>query len=126
MEQTLPDLGSYSISALLGMGADARTFQPWFKFAALSKLLTLRVKGLVFMTLSRDDTFRFSEETNVMEVECERRRMNADELRCYGFQVGAPQSMPELAVVKVHGDLNITILCDSYEVSLEPLSRQYP
>jgi hypothetical protein len=126
MTQSLPDLASCSISALLDMGVEAKTFRPWFKFAALTQLLTLRVVGLVFMSFSRDYTFQFSEDTNVFEVECERRRMTAEELQMYGFQVESHQSVPEMTVMKVHGDLNITVICDSIEVSFEPLNQQYP
>ena len=126
MTQELPDLRDYSISALLGMGVDERTFCPWFKFAALSQLLTLRVVGLVHMSCSQAWEYRFSDDSNVMEISNVRSRLTPEDLSGYAWNEPSPQSMPELVVIKVEGDLNLTVICDSFEVALEPLSRQYP
>jgi len=126
MSQELPDLGGYSISALLDMGVDERTFCPWFKFAALSQLLTLRVVGLVHMSCSRAWGDRFADDSSVMEISNKRRKLTPEDLSGYAWNEPSPQSMPELVVIKVEGDLNLTVICDSFEVALEPLSRQYP
>ena len=126
MSQELPDLGGYSISALLDMGVDERTFCPWFKFAALSQLLTLRVVGLVHMSCSRAWRYRFDDDSHVIEISNKRGRLTPEELSGYDWNEESPLSMPELVLIKVEGDLNLTIICDSFEVALEPLSRQYP
>lgn len=126
MSQELPDLGGYSISALLDMGVDERTFCPWFKFAALSQLLTLRVVGLVHMSCSRQWRDRFDDDSHVIEISNKRGRLTPEELSGYAWNEESPLSMPELVVIKVEGDLNLTLICDSFEVALEPLSRQYP
>jgi hypothetical protein len=126
MPQPLIDLGKCSISALLDMGVDTKTFCPWFKFAALTQLLTLRVAGMVYMTFSHAWEDRFSDGTNVVEVSSERRGITIDDLSGYAWDGPLPQVTPELVLIKVHGDLNITIICDSFEVALEPLNLQYP
>jgi hypothetical protein len=126
MSQELPDLGDYSISALLGMGVDERTFCPWFKFAALSQLMTLRVVGLVYMSCSRAWRYRMDIDSNVMEISSKKRMLTPEDLSGYAWSELSPQMMPELVVIKVAGDLNLTIICDSFEVALEPLNRQFP
>jgi len=126
MSQKAHNLGDFSISALLGMGVDERTFSHWFKFAALSELLTLRVIGLVHMSCSRAWRYRFDDNTHVMEISNERRKITPDDLTGYPWHEPSMQLMPELIVIRVEGDLNVTVICDSFEVALEPLCLQYP
>ncbi len=126
MSQELPDLSGYSISALLDMGVDERTFCPWFKFAALTQLLTLRVVGLVHMSCSRAWRVRFAGDSNVLEISNERRKLTPEDLSGYAWNEPSPELIPELVVIHIEGGLIITVICDSFEVALEPLSRQYP
>jgi hypothetical protein len=126
MSQELPNLSSYSISALLEMGVDAETFCPWFKFAALTQLLTLRVIGLVHLSCSRAWRDRFADDSNVMEISNEKRKLTREDLSGYAWIEPSPQSVPELVVIRVEGDLNLTVICDSFDVALEPLNQQYP
>ncbi len=88
MSQSLPNLGSYSISALLDMGVDTKTFCPWFKFAALTNLLTLRVVGLVYMSCSRAWEDRFvAEDTRMLWKSCnERRKMTSEDFSGYALR----------------------------------------
>ncbi len=115
-----------NIAALLDFGVDTKTFQPWFSFAALTQLLTLHVNGLVYMGFSRAWSERFSNDSNVMEVRCECRHLSTDELGKYVYQVDSPEAMPRLTVITVHGDLNLEIICDSFKITLEPLSQKFP
>jgi len=126
MSQELPDLSGYSISALLDMGVDERTFCPWFKFCALWQLLTLRVVGLVHMRFSRSWEYRFEQDSNVLEISNEKRKLTAEDLSGYAWNEPSPELIPELVVIHIEGDLNITLICDSFDVALEPLSLQYP
>jgi len=126
MPQELPKLGSYSISVLLGMGVDEKSLCPWFKFAALTQLLTLRVVGLVYMSCSRAWEDRFSNSSSVMEISNEKRMLTSEDFVGYAWNEPSPHSVPELVVIKVDGDLNLTVICESFEVALEPLSRQFP
>lgn len=126
MSKELPDLSSYSISALLGMGVDENSFCHWFKFAALTQLLTLRVVGLVHMNCSRAWGDRFADDSDIMEITNKRRKPTFEDLLGYAWIEPSLHSLPELVVIKVEGDLNLTVICDSFEVTLEPLSQQYP
>ena len=126
MTGEIPDLSGYSISALLDMGVDERTFCPWFKFSALTQLLTLRVVGLVHMSWSRAWEDRFAGDSNVLEISNERRKLTFGDLSGYPWNEPTLVSIPELTVIKIEGGLNITVICDSFEMALEPLSLQYP
>jgi hypothetical protein len=126
MTGEIPDLSGYSISALLEMGVDERTFCPWFKFSALTQLLTLRVVGLVHMSCSRAWEDRFAGDSNVLEISNERRKLTFGDLSGYPWNEPTLVSIPELTVIKIEGGLNITVICDSFEMALEPLSLQYP
>lgn len=126
MSRELPDLSGYSISALLDMGVDERTFCPWFKFSALTQLLTLRVVGFVHMSCSRAWEDRFADDSDVLEISNERRKLTAWDLQGYGWNEPSLESIPELTVIHLEGGLIMTVICDSFEVALEPLSRQYP
>jgi len=119
-------LQDYSIAALLDFGVDPKTMRPWFSFAALTQLLTLRVNGLVYMGFSRYWEDRCSDDSDVLEVKCEYRHLAKGELDGYGFRVDDPTAMPRLTVITIEGPLNMKIICESYEVSLEPLSRKFP
>ena len=119
-------LQDYSISALLEFGVDPKTMRPWFSFAALTQLLTLHVNGIVYMGFSRDWDDRFSDDSDVLEVTCENRLLSREDLGGYGFRVDDSSSMPKLTVITIEGPLNIKIICDSYEISTEPLSRKFP
>lgn len=126
ISRELPDLSGYSISALLDMCTDERTFCPWFKFAALTQLLTLRVVGLVHMSCSRAWEDRFACDSNVLEISNERRKLTTEDLSGYPWNEPSLETIPELTVIKIDGGLIITVICDSFDVALEPLSRQYP
>jgi len=126
MSQELPDLSTYSIAALLDMGVDDGTFCPWFKFCALRQLLTLRVTGFVHMSCSRSWEYRFDDDTDVMEISNERRKLTQKDLLGYAWNEPSLELIPELVVIHIEGGLNITVICDSFEVALEPLSLQYP
>ena len=126
MSHELPDLSGYSISALLDMGVDERTFCPWFKFCALMQLLTLRVVGLVHMSCSRAWEDRFAGDSDVLEISTARRKLTREDLLGYDWNEQSPELIPELVVIHIEGGLNITVICDSFEVALEPLSLQYP
>jgi hypothetical protein len=116
-----------NISALLEFGVDPKTFRPWFSFAALTELLTVRVNGLVYMDFSRAWACRFCEDSNVMEVRCECRHLSDDELDKYGrWRVDAPTDLPKLTIITVEGDLHVNIICESYDIVLEPLSQRFP
>jgi hypothetical protein len=119
-------LQDYSISALLDFGVDPKTMRPWFSFAALDRLLTIHVNGLVYMGLSRDWDDRFSDDSHVLEVKCEKRRLSEGDLGGYEFRVDDSTAMPQLTVITIEGSVNIKIICDSYEVDLEPLDRKFP
>jgi len=126
MSRELPDLSGYSISALLDMGVDERNFCPWFKFSALTQLLTLRVVGLVHMSCSRAWEDRFAGDSNVLEISNDRRKLTSGDLSGYPWNEPSLEAIPELTVIKIEGGLIMTVICDSFEVALEPLSRQYP
>jgi hypothetical protein len=120
------ELQDYSISALLDFGVDPKTMRPWFSFAALNQLLTLHINGLVFMGFSRYWEDRFSDDSDVLEVQCEARQFSEEELSGYGFRVDDPAAIPKLRVITVEGPLHVKIICESYEFSLEPLNRKFP
>jgi hypothetical protein len=61
-----------------------------------------------------------------MEISSKKRMLTPEDLSGYAWSELSPQMMPELVVIKVAGDLNLTIICDSFEVALEPLNRQFP
>ena len=65
-------------------------------------------------------------DSNVMEISSTKRTLTPEDLSGYAWSEQSPQLMPELVVIKVAGDLNLTIICDSFEVALEPLNRQFP
>jgi hypothetical protein len=116
-----------NISALLDYGVDPRTFSPWLSFACLTDLLTIHVKGLVYMGFSRDWPVRFCSDSGVIEVRCEYRHLSEEELVRYGrWRVNSPTDLPKLTVVIVEGPLYVEIVCESYDIALEPLSRKYP
>jgi hypothetical protein len=119
-------LQDYSISALLEYGIDPKTMRPWFSFAALTQLLTLHINGIVYMGLSRDWDDRFSDDAHVLEVRCENRHLSKQDLGGYRFRVDDSSLMPKLTIITIEGPLNIMIICDSYEISTEPLSRKFP
>jgi hypothetical protein len=119
-------LQDYSISALLDFGVDPNTMKPCFSFAALDKLLTIHVNGLVYTGFSRDWDDRFSDDSHVLEVKCEKRCLSKEDLGGYGFRVDDCTAMPELTVITIEGPLNVKIICESYEISLEPLNRKFP
>ncbi len=116
MLETSVPLSDRSISALLDLGVDRRTMQPWFAFDSATGRLTLQIQGLVYMGFSRDWVDRFSDDTGVLEVRCGRRRITTDEIERYAFLVDSPASLPELTVIEIEGPLNVTIICDSYEM----------
>jgi hypothetical protein len=126
MEKKDASLQDYSISALLNFGVDPRGFRPWFAFAAQTQLLTVHIDGLVYMGFSRDWTDRFSDDSDVMEVQCEKRRLTDEELEKYDFQLEATDTIPELTIITVQGNLVVKIICDSYSICLEPLTKRYP
>jgi len=126
MFQELPDLSHYSISALLDMGVDEKTFCPWFKFSSLKQLLTLQVIGFVHLSVSRAWEARFGDDSDVLEISNERRKLTPADLSGYAWNEPSPESIPELVVIHIEGDLIITVICDSFEVAFEPLSIQYP
>ena len=115
-----------SISALLDYGVDPQTMRPWLSFAALDQLLTIHINGAVYMGFSRDWDDRFSDDSHVLEVTCENRRLSKEDLSGYGFRVDDATAMPELTVITIEGPLNVKIICESYEVSREPLNRKFP
>lgn len=117
MLETCVPLSDWSISALLDFGVDRRTMQPWFAFDSASGRLTLRIRGLVYMGFSRDWEDRFSDDAGVLEVRCGRRRITPDEIERYAFLGYSPATLPELSVVEIEGPLNVTILCESYEMT---------
>jgi hypothetical protein len=119
-------LQDYSISALLDYGVDPKTMRPWFSFAALTQLLTLHVNGVVYMGFSRDWDDRFSDDSDVLEVKCENRYLSRRDLDGYGFRVDDSAAMPKLTVLTIEGPLQMKIICESFEVSVEPLSRKFP
>lgn len=119
-------LRDYSISALLDFGVDTKTMRPWFSFAAMTQLLTLRINGLVYMGFSRYWEDRFSDDSDVLDVQCEYRQIAEQELGGYRFKVDDLKAMPKLMVLTIEGPLNVRIICESYDVSLEPLSYKFP
>ena len=98
--------------------------RPWFSFAALTQLLTLQITGVVYMGFSRYWEDRFTDDSDVLEVGCETRYLSREELGGYGFRVDDPASLPKLTIITVEGSLNVKIICDSYEVGLEPLHQE--
>src|SRR5712691_5786476 len=114
-----------NISALLEFGVDHKTFRPWFSFAALTELLTVHVNGLVYMGFSRAWEDRFSDDSAVMEVHCEYRHVSEEELGKYAWQVNAPTDLPKMTIINVEGHLCVKIICESYDIALEPLSRKF-
>jgi hypothetical protein len=115
-----------NISAPLDFGVDRKTFRPWFSFAALTELLTVQVNGLVYMNFSRAWEDRLSDGSNVADVRCEYRHPSVDELEEYAWQINSFTDLPRLTIISIDGDLCITIICESYEVAREPLSRKFP
>lgn len=122
----LPDLSEYSIDALLDMGVDPKTFCHWFDFCSCLQLLTLRISGLVHMTVSRGWEDRFSDNTNVVEVVNKKRKLTANDMREYTWPEDDWESMPEFVVINIYGSVSIDIICDSFDISLEPLENKYP
>ena len=54
--------------------------RPRFSFTALTDLLTLHVNGVVYMGFSRDWDDRFSDDSHVLEVRCDKRRLSKGDL----------------------------------------------
>jgi hypothetical protein len=119
-------LRDYSISALLAFGVDPKTMRPWFSFAARTQLLTLYVHGVVYIGFSRYWEDRFADDSDVLEVQCEYRQLSQEELGQYAFRVDDPTAIPQLTVIRIEGPLNVNIICESYEISLEPLRCKFP
>jgi hypothetical protein len=119
-------LQDYSISALLDFGVDSKTMRPWLSFAAGTQLLTLHVNGLVYMTFSRDWDYRFSDESDVLEVQCEYRKLTEEDLAGYRWRFTSSSVLPELTIIRIESPLFLKIICESYEISLEPLNRKFP
>lgn len=125
MSDECVDLRQYSISYLLNYGVDEETLQPWFEFSALKNLLTLRITGLVYMSFSRPLIFPDSFDAIVLEVDCQRKLISPDDLLGYGYILEPTEHLPELVVLYFHG-VNLKIICESFDVRLEPLSHKYP
>jgi len=119
-------LQDYSISALLDFGVDSKTMRPWFSFAALDRLLTIHVDGMVYMGLSRDWDDRLSDDSYVLGVTCEKRQLSEGDLGGYEFRVDDSTAMPVLTVISIEGAINLKIICESYRFDLEPLNRRFP
>lgn len=114
------DLAKCSISAILDMGVDPVTFNPWFTFSALTERLTVRTVGFVHMRVSRAWEDRFSDDTDVLEVRCERRLLSADDIVGYAWGEAILEAMLELTVLTISGQMNLVIVCDSIETVIEP------
>jgi len=119
-------LQDYSISALLDFGVDPKTMRPWLSFAAGIQLLTLHVNGLVYMAFSRDWDYRFSDDSDVLEVQCEHRKLTEEDLAGYGWRLTSSSVMPNLTIIRIEGPLHVRIICESYEIDLEPLNHKFP
>ncbi|WP_165250958.1 hypothetical protein [Paludisphaera soli] len=120
------NLQDCSITAILNFGVDPRTMKPWFEFAALDQLLTVSFNGVVHMRFSRDWDDRFSDDSDVLEVQSESRKPSEDDLQGYDYSVEDLKAFPELQIITIFGALHVKIICESFETRSEPLAIKYP
>lgn len=120
MSQPFPaDLSKCSISAILDMGVDPKTFDPWFTFLSLTQRLTIKTIGFVHMRISREWEDRFSDDTHVLEITSERRKIFADDILGYAWPDADLNAMPELTIVSVAGPVDVTLICESFATVIE-------